>query len=435
MTSLENNLERVAVIGAAGKMGSGITYLLLNAMAELALHSGHSFKLKAIDPNEVGLEGLRKYLKNQITRSAEKNINKLRTAFVGQPELVSNEEIIHAYTDRAMDSVVFTTDLDEAKGSHLIFEAALEDVKEKTKIYNRLKGEKAFFFTNTSSIPIELLSEKGDIKGRLIGFHFYNPPAVQRLIEIIAPASSNSEFKDKAELLAKRLNKTVVFSADLAGFIGNGYFIRELKMAFDLTRDLARQSGLEKAILQVNSLTKDFLLRPMGVFQLLDYVGLEVAKNIFNIMSVYLPDPALNDSFIDDWLSQGIKGGQHFDGTVKDGIFQYDGSNPKAIFNPIKKAYVPLTQDLNLGKPPLGLTWKGLQKDPQQKEKIASYFQALTKESSQGSKLALQYLKKAQEIEEGLVKTKVAANLNDVSMVLKNGFFHLYGPHEVNYAI
>lgn len=435
MTSLENDFERVAVIGAAGKMGSGITYLLLTAMAEEALKSDRAYRLKTIDPNEAGLDGLRKYLKSQITRSAEKNINNLRIAFANNPNLVSNEDIIRAYTEKALDRVVFSTDLDEAKGSHLIFEAALEDVKEKAKIYNRLKGERSFFFTNTSSIPIELLSAEGDVKGRLIGFHFYNPPAVQRLIEIIAPASIDKELKDKAEWLAKKLNKTVVFSADVAGFIGNGYFIRELKFALDLTRELAKQSTEEKAIQQVNSLTKDFLLRPMGVFQLLDYVGLDVAKNILNIMGEYLPDPSLKDTYIEAWLSQGIKGGQHFDGSVKDGIFQYEEGNLKAIYSLSQKNYIPLTQDLNLGKPPLGLTWKSLQKDPQQKGKIVAYFQALANDSSPGGRLALQYLKKAKEIEEHLVKTKVAANLKDVSTVLRNGFYHLYGPHEVNYGL
>lgn len=432
MNSLDEDLKQVAVIGAAGKMGVGITLLLLTAMAELGLQTGaDDFSLKAIDPNEQGLKDLKSYLRKQLTRWAEKNINKLRRGFAKKPHLVSNEEMIEAFLGSTFENIDFGTSLEEAKNSTLIFEAAIEDVEKKAAIYKALGTSKAFFFTNTSSIPLELLSERGDVKGRLIGFHFYNPPAVQKLVELIVPASINPELSEKAGQLVKRLNKLPVYSADVAGFIGNGYFIRELKFACDLVRTLAKESSLEIAIQQVNTITKDFLLRPMGIFQLLDYVGVDVAKNIFTIMREYLPDPSLKEPLIEDWGSHQVIGGQRADGSQKDGIFNYSSSIPIAVFSISKKGYIPLNQDLSLGMPPLGYSWKALQKDPQRQEKIKAYFAVLAQEKSLGSKLTLSYLEKGAAIAKQLVADGIAQSLDDVSVVLKNGFFHLYGPHEV----
>lgn len=430
---LADDLKKVAVIGAAGKMGSGITLLLLIEIAnqELKLHGklgSSGCRLKAIDPNEEGLAGLKKYLRKQLLRYAEKNINALREAFANQPNLISNEEIILAFIAGALDMTDFGRSIDEAKGCSLIFEAALEEVGEKAKIFKQLKNEGRFFFTNTSSIPIQLLSEKGEIEGRLIGFHFYNPPVVQKLIEIIAPEKVDPELKKEAEELAKLLNKVFVHSADVAGFIGNGFFVREICFAISLLNELAQEMGLTLAIQKIDSLTKNFLLRPMGIFQLIDYVGIDVAKKILHVMRTYLSDPVLQAPMIDEWLKAGIKGGQNFDGTPKDGLFQYSDSQPIKVFDFAQKKYVPLNKELGLGKPPLDYTWKALQKDPQRQEKIAEYFAKLLDEKTEGAVLASKYLKRCQEISKKLVEDRVAKSSQDVNLVLQNGFYHLYGP-------
>lgn len=437
--SLEQDLKKVAVIGAAGKMGSGITLLLLIKMAELELRNlgkigSGEYRLKAIDTNEEGLVGLKKYLRQQLLRYAEKNINSLRESFSNQPKLISNEEMIQTFIQGSFDNLFFGTSLEDAKGSSYIFEAAIEDIELKATIFKSLKNQAEFFFTNTSSIPIHLLAEKGEINGRLIGFHFYNPPAVQRLVEIIAPSQTDPELKKAAHELATLLHKIPVYSADVAGFIGNGYFIREICLAFEYLKELSKKHSLEIALQIIDKMTRDFLLRPMGVFQLLDYVGLGVAKNILTVMRQFLKDPILQESMIDEWINLGIRGGQNFDGTPKDGLFQYSDSQIIKVFHFEQKEYVPLTE-LDLGKNPFGYTWKSLQKDSKKEEKIHHYFLSLSKESSLGAKLALRYLEKCQLFAKKLVEDGVAKSLDDVGLVLKNGFYHLYAPEEVMEAL
>lgn len=435
---LEEGLKKVAVIGAAGKMGSGITFLMLVKMIEQELldvgtvGSG-AYRMKAIDLSENALFGLKQYLRKQLVRYAEKNINDLRKGFASQPKLISNEEIIEAFVNGALDSIDFSTSIEDAKGFSLIFEAALENEHEKIKIFQKLHDSAKFFFTNTSSIPIHMLSEKGDLKGRLIGFHFYNPPAVQKLVEII-PGPASKTLVKMADQLARQLHKTVVYSADVAGFIGNGYFAREILQACQLVREFSKKESFEVSLQKVDTITRDFLLRPMGIFQLLDYVGIDVAQNILKIMRHYLKDPLIKEALIAEWLELGIKGGQTSDGSQKNGIFEYNKGVPVAVFDKSKKSYVPLTKNLELRDVPLEYTWRELQSDSLKMEKIKNYFQLLKKKSSFGAKHAISYGRQVKEIAEGLIKDKVAKSLPDVDEVLKKGFYHLYGPGEVDFG-
>ncbi|MCH7687080.1 MAG: hypothetical protein IH899_10435 [Planctomycetes bacterium] len=126
------------------------------------------------------------------------------------------------------------------------------------------------FLSNTSSIPIRTLDEAAALGGRLVCFHFYNPPAVQRLIERIAGPATQPALLALALELAARLGKTVVQAGDTAGFIGNGHFIREGLWAVCRAGELAARQTLPAAVLAIDRVYRDGLLRPMGIFQLIN---------------------------------------------------------------------------------------------------------------------------------------------------------------------
>ncbi|MBE0713149.1 MAG: hypothetical protein IH583_12285, partial [Candidatus Aminicenantes bacterium] len=95
-------LEKVAVLGAAGKMGSGIVLLTAMEMADLSLEPGNrsrDFALHAIDIAEPALSGLLKYLRGQVRRAAEKKTVWLRVAYADRADLVENEEVIGRYIE------------------------------------------------------------------------------------------------------------------------------------------------------------------------------------------------------------------------------------------------------------------------------------------------------------------------------------------------
>jgi len=435
-----SKLEKTAVIGAAGKMGSGISLLLLQAMAmheaEKNGFSNSKSTLTLIDVNENGLPALRKYLRSQMTRYAEKNINTIRKFFSNNNKIVSNEDVIKAFLEGAFDMIRFDSDLIAARNSKVIFEAMVENISAKTELFKTLKETRKsdqYYLTNTSSIPIALLNSACELNNQIIGFHFYNPPAIQKLVEIIFPADTDSELVTLAHELAKLFRKITVQANDIAGFIGNGYFIREVIYACQQVKLLAIMQSitLSQAIYVINSVTQDFLIRPMGIFQLIDYVGVDVCANIAKVMRQYLPDDSLRDELLDQMVSEGILGGQFADGSQKNGFFQYESGEIVGVYSLDKKKYLPISEAkdaVNIGIIPEGhVGWKKLLSDQHKGEKLSVYFQNLSREQSLGAQIARNFLDNLTHIASQLVFSGAARDKNDVDTVLKNGFYHLYG--------
>lgn len=431
---LDHALKDVSVIGAGGKMGSGIALLLLQEMARLGACNGGQCVLNLIDTDSQKLQELKHYLQEQLFKYSEKNIILLRHCYADKASLISNEEIIREFVQYALDIIQYHNHPEIAKNSHLVFEAIVEDVDIKVKVLSSI-GPKPYFFSNTSSIPIHILNEKANLNHRIIGFHFYNPPAVQRLVELVAPNQVDPNLLEISRELARRLRKTVVHSHDVAGFIGNGHFIREALFACRKVNELASSYPLSEAIYMVNHVTQAYLVRPMGIFQLMDYVGLDVCHHICRIMSTYLDDPLLKDDLLDRMLAQGLKGGQNADGTQKAGFFQYDRHFPKNVYHLEDKKYHSLTEhdfvrrcDDTLGIVPEDMhSWKSLQNDPERNHILKKYFNELFEEHNLGVELAEMFLKHSRDVAKKLVQDKVASKIEDVNAVLELGFFHLYG--------
>ncbi len=445
---LDDLLQNVSIIGAAGKMGSGIALLLLQEIAstEARLTAGLGrgrFHLQLIDVNEQAFYDLRHYLKTHLMRYAERNIIALRKYFANEAKLVSNQDIIEDFVEGALECIRFETNIEKAADSFLIFEAVVEDVEVKANLLKKihLLAKKApYYFSNTSSIPISILEEKSRIQHRILGFHFYNPPAVQRLIEVIIPEKTNPELKDIANELVKRLHKIMVYSKDVAGFIGNGHFIREIAFANEKVQELKNHHAIHEAIFMINKVTQDFLVRPMGIFQLIDYVGVDVCQKITSIMECFLPNAiSFQKDLVDQAVKVGLLGGQYADGTQKDGFFHYENNEPTALYSFAERRYISFSDGnwiekchKNLGVlPEEWLPWKKLSKDPLKHEKIQKYFQKLLAENILGAKLSQEFLNHSLFIARNLVADGVAQKMEDVATVLENGFYHLYGPEDI----
>ncbi|GAB4373818.1 MAG: hypothetical protein Kow0062_11240 [Acidobacteriota bacterium] len=432
---LDTRLQNVSVIGAAGKMGSGITLLLAQEMARLSLlpeNRGRVFRLNAIDLDPAGLIGLREYLHAQATKTAEKTIVALRTLYADRPDLVENGEIIADYVRRVGDLVWPATDLGAARGSTLVFEAIVEKTGVKASVFRQLRDlcPEAYFLTNTSSIPIGEIDREAGLGGRVIGFHFYNPPPVQKLVEVIRAETTPDELSALAAELGRRLRKTLIPSADVAGFIGNGHFIRDGLHGLNEAQRLSRGRGWARGAWLVNRVSQDWLLRPMGIFQLIDYVGIDVFQMIQIVMDEHL-DEHLRHEVIDRALELGVRGGQNPDGSQKPGFFRYEKGRPVAAYDLEARDYVPIdaSWDEELGPLPEGFRpWKALTRAPDRDEALAAHFGALAGMDTLGAQLARAYLARSREIGRQLVEQKVAASEDDVNRVLMLGFYHLYGP-------
>lgn len=442
--NLEERLQNVAVIGAAGKMGSGIAALLVREMALLKLKPEFKevpFHLHLIDNNPAALPGLHSYLHGQLVRVGEKAINQLRAAFADRSDLVENGDVIQEFVTLAESIILPGTAFEGARDARLVFEAVSENVDLKSKLLTSLKnicGDETWFLTNTSSIPIHVIDEQAGLDGRIVGYHFYNPPVVQKLLELIPARKSRPELIEQSKDLAQRLGKIVVPANDIAGFIGNGFFLRDGLFALSEVERLQEEEGWSEtqALYAMNRVTQEWLIRPMGIFQLIDYVGVDVFRSIMKTMDHYIENAEFRSELLDDLVARNITGGQHANGSQKDGILAYQKGRPVAIYDRWHNDYRQIDADGWSGEtdhrlgdlPASWKAWKVLLTSARREEMLAGYFRDLHAASNVGCILGQRTLRHARDIGIKLKQDGVADKIEDVNQVMTNGFYHLYGP-------
>ncbi len=438
---LSARLENVTVLGAAGKMGSGIVLLLATEMAKQKLkpeNKAGSYALHAIDVSEGTLSGLLSYIRAQLTKVAEKSIVEMRDLYADRDALVENYDVIAAFVEDALSVLRPSTSLETVAGSHLVFEAIIEDERIKIDVLKKVDAlcPDAYYLTNTSSIPIGILDEGVGLGGRIIGYHFYNPPAVQRLLELITTKNTRPEVAELGRELAKRLRKKVFPANDIAGFIGNGHFMRDILHATGEVKRLSSEMTEVEAMYVMNRVSQDLLIRPMGIFQLIDYVGVDVCRFIMKVMTEHIEGETLKDDLLDRMAEAGVMGGQLASGAQKDGILKYEKGRPAGVYDLTKGGYALFADgdwtaklDEKLGpEPPGHAPWRALLMDANKGAKLSVYFGNLAAADTFGAGLARAYLGRSQEIGTKLVADGVANSEDDVNGVLTNGFYHLYGP-------
>lgn len=434
---LKENMKNVSVLGAGGKMGSGITFLLSTALADMKIENSENFQLNAIDVSRDALVGLRNYIKTQAKKKAEKEIVRLRNIYADRKDLIENEEMINEYVDDVLSVVNFSDRLESTYDSNIVFEAVIENINLKTNLLKKINSNnpnQPWFLSNTSSIPIRELDEKASLEGRIIGYHFYNPPAIQKLVELIVSDNTITELHEFSNELTELLRKKIVKSNDIAGFIGNGFFMRDILLGLSMFEKISKNYHTHEAFYIVNKITEEYLLRPMGIFQLMDYVGVDVCKFIMNVMNPHFDDEEISHPIIKELLSNDVKGGQYSSGAQKNGIFQYEKNRIAAVYDMTDKKYIEIdkfkdTIDEKLGeRPDNSVSWKKLLKDKNKNDIIAEYFSKIKSSQSWGTELAVEYGKACRKIGEKLVELNVAESSEDVNKVMMMGFFHLYGP-------
>jgi 3-hydroxybutyryl-CoA dehydrogenase len=196
LSEADIGIEHVAVIGGGGLMGSGIAQVVAQA----------GLRVTIVDVDDAALErGVRR-----IERGLERAV---RASVVGEPEAAA-----------ARDRIAASTDLEAtgASADHVI-ETVIEDLDLKIDVLGRLDGacrDEVILASNTSQFSISRLAAATRRPDRVIGSHWFNPPPVMRLIEIVRGVETSDETLRVALDLAGRYGKeTVVCRKDAQGFI------------------------------------------------------------------------------------------------------------------------------------------------------------------------------------------------------------------------
>jgi len=269
---MDSSSGKVTVLGA-GLMGHGI--------AQVAAQVG-GYEVSMLDVEQRFLDG---------------GMNMIRDSVV---KFVERGKLTRDQGESAIERVHPTLDLAEAlKGSFIVIEAATEDPKLKLDLYRRvaeLVDRDAILASNTSSISITLLASATKNPENVCGMHFFNPPQLMSLVEIIRGKKTSEETVRRVREVSARLGKeTVLCKKDSPGFIVNRILVPALNEAIFLVQEgVAEPEDIDKAI-------KLGLNWPMGPLQLLDYVGLDTTFNITQVFmnefqdSKYRPSPLLRE--------------------------------------------------------------------------------------------------------------------------------------------
>lgn len=242
------SVSRIGVIGA-GTMGRGI--------AQVAALGGYATVLHDVAPDlaKAGAAGLREALAKGASRGRW-----------------SEEE-----AEAASNRVETAADLDELGGCELLIEAAPESVELKRDLFVRLAhalGPEPVLATNTSSLRVSEIAEGVPEPERVVGMHFFNPPALMRLVEVVAAERSSEQALRATTEVAQRMGRIPIRAKDSPGFVANRLFrpfsLESLRMLGDGVADVA-------TIDRVIRLGGGFR---MGPFELLDLIGLDVNLEI-----------------------------------------------------------------------------------------------------------------------------------------------------------
>lgn len=250
---MKTEVKTIAVIGA-GTMGRGIAYA--------AAFGGYSTVLEDISPQRL-----------------EESLAWIAKAFA---EGVSRGKVDSTVRDRAANLITTAASVQDAiRDADLIIEAVPEEMEMKMElftIFDKFSKPHAIFASNTSSLSISDMSELTVCRDRCIGMHFFNPVPKMKLIELVKTSFTSEDTVAACTEVATRMGKEVVLVQESPGFvttrinalIGNEAFAM-------LEAGVASAKDIDKAL-------KLGLNHPMGPFELVDLVGLDVRLSILEYL-------------------------------------------------------------------------------------------------------------------------------------------------------
>jgi 3-hydroxybutyryl-CoA dehydrogenase len=162
---------------------------------------------------------------------------------------------------------------DAAAGADVILEAVPEDLKLKLEVLGPLldrADKQAIFASNTSSLSLTELGTRLGIPDRTIGLHFFNPPPVMELVEVVRGLATSDETVERALAFVKGLGKTAIVVRDVPGFATS-------RLGVILGAEAMRM--LETGVASAEDIDRGMELgyrHPMGPLRLTDLVGLDV---------------------------------------------------------------------------------------------------------------------------------------------------------------
>ncbi len=285
---MSQSIHTLAVLGA-GTMGRGI--------AHVAAVAGYETRLF-----DVGGAVLDSALKS-VTKNLDKGVA------LGKLEA--------DLADRAKANLSTTTELETAvRGAELVIEAIPESMALKIDTFRKVSevvSAETIFASNTSALSITEMAAGSGRPERFAGMHFFNPVHMMKLVEIIRGLETSEETLQTIEEVSHRMGKTTVLVNESPGFVTSRINALIGNEAFRML-----QEGVASAR-DIDTALKLGLNHPMGPFEMVDLVGLDVRASILEYLHKSLGEAYRPNNL----LLQYVKAGR-FGRKVGRGVYEYD---------------------------------------------------------------------------------------------------------------
>jgi 3-hydroxybutyryl-CoA dehydrogenase len=226
-----------------------------------------------------------------VTRGVQKSEKLCEKIKASLAKAAIRGRLSEADADAALSRVTWSVNLDELAEADLVVEAVVEELSVKRALFAALDEickPGAILGTSTSSLPVIECAMATGRPADVLGLHFFNPAPAMRLVEVVRTIRTAEETVDAVRVVIEKLGKRPVVCADRAGFVVNALLFPYLNDAVRMLE--ASYAGAD----DIDNAMKLGCGYPMGPFELLDVVGLDVSLAIQRELYLELREPGFS---------------------------------------------------------------------------------------------------------------------------------------------